>query len=113
LLRKASTTRSAKKSNAGFVRIATSILSLEILASHFAEWSATYPEAAGKAQAILKRHGRTTHTPLIEFYLYPSRYPNQASLAALAPRHDQIAYFKAARHSIEAEQAEAGRSSKA
>jgi hypothetical protein len=30
LLRKASTTRSAKKSNEGFVRIATTILSLEI-----------------------------------------------------------------------------------
>ena len=36
LLRKASTTRSAKKSNEGFVRIATTMLSLEILASSFA-----------------------------------------------------------------------------
>ena len=36
LLKKASTTRSAKKSNQGFVRIATTILSLEILASSFA-----------------------------------------------------------------------------
>src|SRR5258708_35099533 len=36
LLRRASTTRSAKKSNEGFVRIATTILSLEILASRFA-----------------------------------------------------------------------------
>src|ERR1700759_182560 len=35
-LRKASTTRSAKKSSAGFVQIATAILSLEILASGFA-----------------------------------------------------------------------------
>src|ERR1700722_14736370 len=32
LLRKSSTTRSAKKSNAGFLRIAATILSLEILA---------------------------------------------------------------------------------
>ena len=39
LLRKASTTRSAKKSNEGFVLIATTILSLEILASSFAGWS--------------------------------------------------------------------------
>src|ERR1700756_430341 len=45
LLKKASTTRSAKKSNEGFVRIATTILSLEILASSFAGWSAIYPEA--------------------------------------------------------------------
>ncbi|MFN5718280.1 MAG: hypothetical protein ACK463_27680, partial [Bradyrhizobium sp.] len=44
-LRKASTTRSAKKSNQGFVEIATAILSLEILASSFAGWTALYPEA--------------------------------------------------------------------
>src|ERR1700761_5254157 len=42
LLRKASTTRSAKKSNEGFVRIATTILSLEILVSRFAGWSDIY-----------------------------------------------------------------------
>src|SRR5271156_2204128 len=45
-LRKASTTRSAKKSHEGFVRIATAILSLEILASSFAGWGAIHPEAA-------------------------------------------------------------------
>ena len=50
LLRKASTTRSAKKSNEGFVQIATTILSLEILASSFAGWSAIYPEAGSSAQ---------------------------------------------------------------
>src|SRR5258708_19900486 len=55
LLRKASTTRSAKKSNEGFVRIATTILSLQILASSFAGWSASYPEPGAKAQAILHR----------------------------------------------------------
>src|SRR6202051_2405433 len=45
LLRKASTTRSAKKSHEGFVRITTTLLSLEILASSFAGWSAIYPES--------------------------------------------------------------------
>src|SRR6202011_194863 len=54
LLRKASTTRSAKKSNEGFVRIATTILSLEILASSFAGWGAIYPEAGSRAQTIPK-----------------------------------------------------------
>src|SRR5579871_1385806 len=60
LLKKASTTRSAKKSNACFVRIATNILSLEILANHFAGWNAIYPDAATNAQAILKRNTRGT-----------------------------------------------------
>jgi hypothetical protein len=85
LLRKASTTRSAKKSNAGFVRIATTILSLEILASSFAGWSAIYPEAGSMAHAILKRNSRSPHMPLMEFYLYPPKYISSAAIATLAP----------------------------
>ena len=85
LLRKASTTRSAKKSNEGFVRIATTLLSLEILASSFAGWSAIYPQAASRAQAILKRTARGPHMPLMEFYLYPPKHISSAAIAALAP----------------------------
>src|ERR1700737_2409629 len=85
LLRKASTTRSAKKSNEGFVRITTTILSLEILASSFAGWSAIYPEAGSMAHAILKRNARSPHMPLMEFYLYPPKYISSAAIATLAP----------------------------
>jgi hypothetical protein len=85
LLRKASTTRSAKKSNAGFVRIATTILSLEILASSFAGWSAIYPEAGSMARAVLKRNARSPHMPLMEFYLYPPKYISSAAIATLSP----------------------------
>ena len=84
-LRKASTTRSAKKANEGFVRIATEILSLEILASSFAGWSAIYPEAGSAAQVILKRHARSAQMPLMEFYLYPPKYISTAAIATLAP----------------------------
>jgi hypothetical protein len=85
LLKKASTTRSAKKSNEGFVRIATTILSLEILASSFAGWSAIYPEAGAMAHAILKRNAGSPHMPLMEFYLYPPKYISSAAIATLAP----------------------------
>jgi hypothetical protein len=85
LLKKASTTRSAKKSNEGFVRIATTILSLEILESSFAGWSAIYPEAGLRAHAILRRNARSTHMPLMEFYLYPPKYISSAAIAKLAP----------------------------
>jgi hypothetical protein len=85
LLRKASTSRSAKKSNAGFVRIAATILSLEILASRFAGWSNIYPREATKSREILKATGRGPQNPLIEFYLYPPKYLNSAAIAALAP----------------------------
>jgi hypothetical protein len=85
LLRKATTTRSAKKSNEGFVLITTTILSLEILASSFAGWSAIYPEAGSMALALLKRNAGSPHMPLMEFYLYPPKYISSSAIAALAP----------------------------
>jgi hypothetical protein len=85
LLKKASTARSAKKSNESFVLIATAILSLEILASNFAGWSALYPEAGSTAHAILQGNARSPHMPLMEFYLYPPKYISFAAIAALAP----------------------------
>ena len=88
-LRKASTTRSAKKSHDGFVRIATTILSLEILASSFAGWGAIYPAAAEHARAILKRGGNGQQTPLMDFYLYPPKYLSSVAIATLAPPADR------------------------
>jgi len=92
LLKKASTTRSAKKSNEGFTQIATTLLSLEILASNFAGWSTIYPQAASTAKSILKRHTRLSQTPLMESYLYPPKYMSSAAVATLAPpaKHDAI-----------------------
>ena len=84
-LKKASTSRSAKKANEGFVQIATAILSLEILASSFAGWSAIYPEAGETARNILKRHARGPHMPLLEFYLYPPKHISSAAIATLMP----------------------------
>ena len=84
-LRKASTTRSAKKANEGFVRIATVILSIEILASSFAGWGAIYPEAGETARAILNRNSRGQQMPLMDFYLYPPKYLSSAAIATLTP----------------------------
>lgn len=88
-LRKASTTRSAKKSNQGFAEIATAILSLEILASSFAGWTALYPEAGARALAVLKRQPGGSQTPLMDFYLYPPKYFSAAAIAKLTPRASQ------------------------
>jgi len=85
LLRKASTTRSAKKSHDGFVQIATMILSLEILASSFAGWSAIYPGEGDRARTILRRNANGSHMPLMDFYLYPPKYFSTAAVARLAP----------------------------
>ncbi len=84
LLRKASTNRSAKKSSEGFTQIATTLLSLEILASSFAGWSSAYPQAASLARSILTRHAPLSRTALMESYLYPPKYITSAAIAALA-----------------------------
>jgi hypothetical protein len=101
LLRKASTTRSAKKSNEGFVQIATTILSLEILASSFAGWSAIYPKASSRAHAILKRNAHSPHMPLMEFYLYPPKHIGSAAVGTLAPpaarRRRETDHYRASR----------------
>jgi len=67
------------------VQIATTILSLEILASSFAGWSAIYPKASSRAHAILKRNTHSPHMPLMEFYLYPPKHVSSAVIATLAP----------------------------
>lgn len=81
LLRKASTTRSAKKTKEGFVQIATTILSLEVLASSFAGWSMIFPAEAEVAREILRRSAHESRMLLLDFYLYP---PKQVSAAAAA-----------------------------
>ena len=83
ILRKASTTRSAKVANKGFVEIATAILSLEILASDFASWSTMFPEAKSMANALLRM--RSARMFLMEYYLYPPKHISPAIMAALAP----------------------------
>jgi hypothetical protein len=85
LLRKASTTRSAKKANEGFVQIATTILALEILASSFAGWNAIYPAAGEAARDVLRRNAHGPHMPLMDFYLYPPKQISAAAIATLAP----------------------------
>jgi hypothetical protein len=107
LLKKASTTRSAKKSNEGFARIATTILSLEILASSFAGWSAIYPEAGSMALGILKRVSRSAHMPLMEFYLHPPKYISSAAIATLVPppnrQPDQAELYRASKPELSGE----------
>ena len=83
ILRKASTTRSAKAANKGFIEIATAILSLEILASDFATWSTMFPEARAIANALLRT--RSSRMFLMEYYLYPPKHISPNVFAALVP----------------------------
>jgi hypothetical protein len=85
IFKRASTARSAKRANEGFVLIATAILSLEVLASDFASWSARYPAAKRRAEAILQEYTLNSRTWLMDRYLYPRSYINPAFINALAP----------------------------
>ena len=83
LLRKASTTRSAKKSSEGFAQIATTLLSLEILASNFAGWGTLHSRAASAAKSILRHNASHFQNPLMESYLYPPKHLSSAAIAEL------------------------------
>jgi hypothetical protein len=85
IFRKASTTRSAKKANDGFVLIATVILSLEVLASDYAGWGRRFPWAKRKAEEFRRAHLPISRTRLMDLYLYPQRYIDPAFANALAP----------------------------
>jgi hypothetical protein len=85
IFKRASTARSAKRANEGFVLIATTILSLEVLASDFATWSARYPAAKRRALAVLQEYTLNSPTWLMGRYLYPRSYINPAFINALKP----------------------------
>jgi hypothetical protein len=85
IFKRASTARSAKRANEGFVLIATTVLSLEVLANDFATWSAKYPSAKRRARAILQEFTLSSRAGLMDRYLYPRSYINPAFINALAP----------------------------
>jgi hypothetical protein len=91
-LRKASTTRSARTANGLFVTIATEVLSLEVLAREYANWSAILPEAKLKAIELLDQSTQGPRTWLMEHYLYPPRYDSPAAAIVLTPASDLANY---------------------
>jgi hypothetical protein len=53
VFRNASTTRSARSANSGYILIASTLLSLEILASNFLDWATKFPGAKETASLRL------------------------------------------------------------
>ena len=85
IFRRAAIAKSAKKANAGFVLIATTILALEVLSSNFSGWGQRYPLAKRRADALLAQFMPRASTWLMDMYLYPRNYINPAFNAALTP----------------------------
>jgi hypothetical protein len=80
IFKRASAARSAKKANEGFVLIASTILSLELLANDFSGWSARFPAEKMRAIAILQKHRVSSRTRLMDFYSRPYLNPAVGNL---------------------------------
>jgi hypothetical protein len=83
LLKEASTTRSAKRSNEGFLKIAAVVLALEVLASRFGGWDDLFPEAGERARILLRQVEGPRQTPLMDYYFYPPKAISSSVIAAL------------------------------
>jgi hypothetical protein len=77
IFKRACRARSAKRANDTFVMIASTLLSLEVLASDFESWSAKYPAAKQLANAIWKDYSLDSRRHLVERYVFPRSYINR------------------------------------
>ena len=71
LFKKASKSRGAKRANELFLLIATTIVSLEVLARDFAGWGKRFPVARREAESVLGDLPSRRRTWLMDLYLYP------------------------------------------
>jgi hypothetical protein len=82
--KRACTVRSTRRANEGFVEMATTILSLEVLASDFTDWSTKYPAAKQSAHMILRDYPLISPACLMERYVFSRSSLTPASINALA-----------------------------
>jgi hypothetical protein len=68
---KASKARGAKRANASFLLIATTIVSLEVLARDFSGWGKRFPAAQREAEKVLGELSQLRRTWLMDLYLFP------------------------------------------
>jgi hypothetical protein len=71
IFQRAARSRAAKRANDSFLHIATTIVSLEVLARDFSGWGKRFPAAKGEAEKILGRLPQLRGTWLIDLYLFP------------------------------------------
>jgi hypothetical protein len=84
--KRATSSHSAKNANEGLVRIATLILSTEILALGLAGWATRYPEAYNKARALLVGYIADSRLGLTKRYLTNLRSAKSGSAEAAPPQ---------------------------
>jgi len=71
IFKKASKSRGAKRANDSFLLVATTIVSLEVLARDFSGWGKRFPAAKREAEKVLGGLPQLRRTWLMDLYLFP------------------------------------------
>jgi hypothetical protein len=70
IFKRAARSRAAKPANDSFLHIATTIVSLEVLARDFSGWGKRFPTAKREAEKLLGGLRQVRHTWLMDLYLF-------------------------------------------
>jgi hypothetical protein len=68
---RAARSRAAKRANDSFLHIATTIVSLEVLARDYSGWGKRFPAAKREAEKVLERLPQLRRTWLMDLYFFP------------------------------------------
>ena len=71
IFKRAARSRAAKRANNSFLHIATTIVSLEVLARDFSGWGKRFPAAKREAETILGDLPQLRRTWLMDLYFFP------------------------------------------
>jgi hypothetical protein len=71
IFKKASKSRGAKRANDSFLLVATTIVSLEVLARDFSGWGKRFPAAKREAEKVFGDLPQLRRTWLMDLYLFP------------------------------------------
>ena len=71
IFKKASKARAARRANDSFLLIATTIVSIEVLARDFSGWGKRFPAAKREAEKVLGGLPQLRRTWLMDLYLFP------------------------------------------
>jgi hypothetical protein len=93
VFRNASKSRCAKRANDSFLLIATTIVSLEVLARDYSGWGRRFPAAKREAEAMFAGFPAQQRNWFMDKYLYPSLNLQREAANALAPSSATPAAF--------------------
>jgi hypothetical protein len=71
IFKKASKSRGAKRANDSFLLLATTIMSVEVLARDLSGWGKRFPAAKREADEVLGESAQLRRTWLMDLYLFP------------------------------------------